>query len=288
MRKDHRCECAAGDGGEHQELRRECDGEQRRSPPPGSAEQQCANPNGNGERSDATAVAACGDAQRPDDRERGDENKEEAPRSIDLCGGDVNRGASWRDRERPIGEPGEKGPAARGEDGEAAEAAGRLRAVGEQQDCGERTDREAREHHPVDEREGAGDDLSRHGLRAYHSPRTPYPAQVPIGTLALAWCAGDALSAEEERWPTNRAESNSPRSTARRAEVHQKRALPLRRSVQSRRCSVARQRRVGAPRSQRALRRERRRSRSAAPLRRGRVQALRAPWRRAILPPPHQ
>ena len=71
------------------------------------------------------------------------------------------RGGIWTG-ERPVGEPGEEGPASSGEDGEAAVAARRLGTVCDQEEGGQRANREADKHHPVDEGEGSGDALCRH------------------------------------------------------------------------------------------------------------------------------
>ena len=123
------------------------------------------------------AIAPACDAQRPERCKAGNENEQEASERIDLRGGGLDRRIGGWDRKCPVGQPGEEGPATSGEDGEAAVAPRRLRAVCEEQDRSQAADRKAAHHHPVDEREGACNGLNRHRCSLSPTPH-PYPPRM--------------------------------------------------------------------------------------------------------------
>ena len=143
-------------------MREECDGDQWRWRPANRADDQDGDTSGDGECANATPITAACDAQHPECGERCNRYEEEAAQRINVCASGADRRAGIWARECPIGEPGEEGPAPSGEDGEAAIAARRLGTVRDQEEGGQRANREAYKHHPVDEGKGSGDALCRH------------------------------------------------------------------------------------------------------------------------------
>lgn len=175
--EDHRCKRAAGNRRENQELQRERNDDEWCWCPANCGNDERSYCRDHGDQADVPAITAARDPQRPERCKAGDEYEEETAERIDLGGRGLDRRVGGWDRKCPVGQPSEEGPATSGEDGEPAVAPRRLRAMGEQEDCGQTADRKTAHHHPVDKREGACNGLNRHRCSLSPTPH-PYPPRM--------------------------------------------------------------------------------------------------------------